>query len=92
MEDKLANKKYDAIVNFTRSSGYTAEIDVYAGDAHESIAKELFGKFAELMGRNIYHGMWAQILKNPSFEPFNFFADKTSTLTERLERARYFQT
>jgi len=33
------------------------------------IPAEIFGKFSENLGNNIYGGFWAQILENPSIEP-----------------------
>ena len=33
------------------------------------VEKNLFGKFTENLGHNIYHGFWAQLLENPSLEP-----------------------
>ncbi len=38
------------------------------------IPRRLFGKFTEHLGRNIYHGMWAQVLRNPGFEEWKFFS------------------
>ncbi len=34
-----------------------------------AIPREYFGKFTEVLGRNTYHGFWAQVLENPSLEP-----------------------
>lgn len=42
--------------------------------AAEPIPRLLFGKFTEHLGRNIYNGQWAQVLRNPSFERWNYFA------------------
>jgi len=72
------------ICRFIPSSSFVATLDVYAGEVGKPISKYLFGKFTEHLGRNIYHGMWAQILENPSFEPPCFFADKKAILEERL--------
>jgi len=71
-------------VDFTRSSSFTAVLNVYAAEVAKPISKYLFGKFTEHLGRNIYRGMWAQILENPSFEPHCFFANKIGVLEERL--------
>ena len=42
------------------------------------ISRLITGKFAEHLGSNIYNGMSAQILRNPTFADFHF-ADGTQT-------------
>lgn len=42
--------------------------------ADKPINRNLFGKFTEHLGRNIYNGMWAQILENTSFADWSFFS------------------
>ncbi len=81
----LDENKY-VIVEFSPSSLGTATLNVYAENVFKPISKYLFGKFTEHLGRNIYRGMWAQILENPSFEPHCFFANKMDVLEERLKR------
>ncbi|MBN1419145.1 MAG: hypothetical protein JXP34_10235 [Planctomycetes bacterium] len=44
-----------------------------AAEAGPPISRRLFGKFTEHLGRNIYGGMWAQILRNPGFERSAYF-------------------
>jgi len=44
-------------------------IDIYTEQVANPIPRALFGKFTEHLGSNIYNGMWAQILRNPEFEP-----------------------
>jgi len=54
----------------------TATIDVYPADrAEEPIDRRLFGKFTEHLGENVYNGMWAQIVRNPGFEPDEAFGN-----------------
>ena len=54
----------------------------------------LFGKFCEHLGANIYHGMDAQILDNPTFGKWQFWAGDdhpdggTRPLTDREQIAR----
>ena len=66
-----------------------AVIEVYAANvSYKPISKYLFGKFLEHHGGGdlvgcIYHGIWAQILDNPSFEESQFFGVPLST------RAKY---
>ncbi|MCD6469668.1 hypothetical protein J7L29_02585 [Candidatus Bathyarchaeota archaeon] len=81
----MDENKY-VIVEFSPSSLGTATLNVYAENVFKPISKYLFGKFTEHLGRNIYRGMWAQILENPSFEPHCFFANKMDVLEERLKR------
>ncbi len=51
-----------------------ASLDVYADQrADRPIDRRLFGKFTEHLGRNVYGGLWAQILQNPGFEPDDVF-------------------
>ncbi len=42
--------------------------------APTAVSPYLFGKFAEHLGTNIYHGMDAQILDNPTFGSWRFWA------------------
>jgi alpha-N-arabinofuranosidase len=64
--------KAPEIVTFV--SGEPAWLEVFAGErAAQPITPRLFGKFTEHLGRNIYHGMWAQVLVNPGFEPLEHF-------------------
>ena len=54
--------------------GDTARISVDCEQrADQPINRLLFGKFTEHLGRNIYNGMWAQILQNSSFADWSFF-------------------
>ena len=41
--------------------------------ASQPLNRLLFGKFTEHLGRNIYNGMWAQILQNSSFVDWSFY-------------------
>lgn len=61
-----------------------AVIQVDALRAGEPISRRLFGKFTEHLHRNVYHGMWAQVVRNTGFENWTcFFSDDG-----RLERER----
>jgi len=84
----LVDKTGFRAVEFIRgSSSSTAALDVYVTEiTAKPISKYLFGKFTEHLGQNIYHGMWAQILENPSFEPGCFFANEIGLLKESLSR------
>ena len=51
-----------------------ARLDVWANErAPRRVSRYLFGKFTEHLGRNVYNGIWAQILQNPGFETKNKF-------------------
>jgi len=58
------------------------------------VTPRLFGKFCEHLGANIYHGMDAQILDNPTFGKWQFWAGDdhpdggTRPLTDREQIAR----
>lgn len=46
-------------------------------DAHrregKPVPREFFGQFGEHLGANVYNGMWAQVLRNPGFEGYEYF-------------------
>ncbi len=64
----------EGLFTFERSTGSNAKVDIYAGKrAEKPVSRYLYGKFAEHLGRNIYGGMWAQILNNPGFEGWKYF-------------------
>jgi len=53
---------------------WAAEIDIFASRrAAAPVSRRLYGKFCEHLGANIYNGMWAQIVRNPGFEPWRFY-------------------
>ena len=84
------NEASSSIVEFIPNSFPTATLNVYVKEVARPISKYLFGKFTEHLGRNIYRGMWAQILENPSFEPHCFFANNIEALKERLRHIENF--
>jgi len=50
----------------------TIRVDASARDG-PPVPRTFFGQFGEHLGRNVYHGQWAQILGNPGFEGDEFF-------------------
>jgi alpha-L-arabinofuranosidase len=60
----------------------TARIAVDASVRGAPVSRNLFGKFTEHLGRNVYQGMWAQIVPNPEFARPECFGDAEGT--ERL--------
>lgn len=62
-----------------------SEIHLYAAEkAEKPISRYLYGKFTEHLGRNIYGGMWAQILYNPGFEGWHFWGDDPEDAKRRI--------
>lgn len=85
----------EELLEFTaRDERSTAAIEVDA-ERHASwtVRPELFGKFSEHLGRNVYNGMSAQILSNPTFGRWHFGADESSvdggTLSESTREAMH---
>jgi alpha-N-arabinofuranosidase len=65
-----------------------AEVHLYTNErAEEPVSRYLYGKFTEHLGRNIYGGMWAQILQNPGFEGWHFWG---SNFADIKRRARHY--
>ncbi|UCD29572.1 MAG: hypothetical protein JSV03_03580, partial [Planctomycetota bacterium] len=63
----------DDFFQFSPTEKLQATISVDTSRATRPISRRLFGKFTEHLGRNIYHGMWAQVLRNPGFEDWPYF-------------------
>ncbi len=62
-----------------------SEIHLYANEKAENpISRYLYGKFTEHLGRNIYGGMWAQILNNPGFEGWHFWGSEFEDIKRRM--------
>ncbi len=43
-----------------------------------AVPRTITGKFAEHLGWNIYNGMWAEVLKNPTFAAYSFSTGQSS--------------
>ncbi len=64
------------IVRVSPTSQWRASLRVMAGQRGPvPMSKFLCGKFCEHLGSNIYNGMWAQILRNPGFEPWRLYGN-----------------
>lgn len=50
------------------------------------VNRNLFGKFTEHLGRNVYGGAWAQLARNPEFAPAEAWPDRR-VLLRRLQEA-----
>jgi len=64
---------------------WNAEIEIFANQrARQPVSRLLYGKFCEHLGTNIYNGMWAQVLRNPGFEPWHFFGTDERVIAHKL--------
>ncbi len=62
------------LITFSPSRDGVTRIEIDCSRrAERPINRLLFGKFTEHLGRNIYNGMWAQVLQNPSFVDWSYF-------------------
>lgn len=61
-------------------------IELDAEQRSPAVSRNLFGKFTEHLGRNVYQGMWAQIVVNPEFVPASRW-ENHDVLRRRLEHA-----
>ncbi|MBM3214589.1 hypothetical protein FJZ36_06710 [Candidatus Poribacteria bacterium] len=64
----------------------TVRIEIDPSERKPAISRNLFGKFTEHLGRNVYQGMWAQIVVNPEFVPSSRWQN-AENLNRRLEAA-----
>lgn len=81
---RLAATEEAPLAVFRPSSGDAAVIRVDPSRTGPPISRRLFGKFTEHLHRNIYHGMWAQVVRNPGFEEWKYFFSSD----EAMNRAR----
>ncbi len=61
-------------------------IEVDAPVLAKPISRNLFGKFTEHLGRNVYQGAWAQLIVNPEFAPAALWPNRDA-LVRRLKAA-----
>ncbi len=75
MNSGSAGQKLDNFLTIEKNPVETeAEVNIYADKkAEKPLTRYLYGKFTEHLGQNVYHGLWAQILINPSFEGWQFW-------------------
>jgi len=84
-----AMDRSDKLFETRASRGWRAEVEVFPSRrARERVSRLLYGKFCEHLGSNIYNGIWAQVLRNPGFEPWHFFGNDAQLAhkAEGLER------
>ncbi len=84
--------KPEKLFETRRAAGWTAEIEVFpARRAPERASRLLYGKFCEHLGSNIYNGIWAQIVRNPGFEPWRLFGNDAQIAHKVAGLEREFQ-
>lgn len=85
----------DQLFSFQETSSTQVKVSVDASRASAyQVPASLFGKFTENLGFNVYGGLWAQVLSNPSLEPASlvtrtggYRADEANIL-QRMTRER----
>jgi alpha-N-arabinofuranosidase len=60
--------------------------------AKEPVSPWLFGKFSEHLGRNIYDGLWAEIIENPGMDRFDKIALRPKHTLGELKKANRRET
>ncbi|MBM3213232.1 hypothetical protein FJZ33_13515, partial [Candidatus Poribacteria bacterium] len=71
---------------FTFIPGDKVTINIHAKEKSKNpVSRYLYGKFTEHLGRNIYNGMWAQILQNPGFEGWHFWGSNYEDMSLRMK-------
>ncbi|MCW5979783.1 MAG: hypothetical protein KIT09_17010 [Bryobacteraceae bacterium] len=64
------------LFDFQPGSGKQSRILIDAGArAERPVTRRLFGKFTEHLWWNVYQGLWAQNLRNPSFESWELMGE-----------------
>ncbi|MBI4552700.1 MAG: hypothetical protein HY710_10595 [Candidatus Latescibacteria bacterium] len=67
------------------SAADRSTIDVFPNErAPDPVPRFLYGKFCEHLGWNIYNGMWAQALRNPGFEGWDYVAATPAGMANRI--------
>jgi alpha-N-arabinofuranosidase len=86
-EGKAADSSPAPLFAWREGPDGKAAIRIDPGRAGSPISRRLFGKFTEHLHRNIYHGMWAQVARNPGFEDWRFFFSTDAGLERERARA-----
>ncbi len=68
------------------SGSAQVSIEVDASVRAKPVSRNLFGKFTEHLGRNVYQGAWAQLVVNPEFAPASLWPNG-EVLMRRLQTA-----
>jgi len=61
------------------------EIDTTAR-AERPVPRRLYGKFTEHLWWNVYNGFWAQVLKNPGFDPWELMGKSRGRVGQWIRR------
>ena len=62
-----------------------------ASSKGKPISRNLFGKFTEHLGRNVYQGAWAQIVENPAFVPPDRWPNRQALERDLTRASQVFQ-
>ena len=61
---------------FEETGSEESRIEIWADSrASRPVSRYLYAKFTEHLWWNVYNGLWAQVLKNPSFESWELLGD-----------------
>lgn len=77
-------------VEFEEAPVEAAHIEIRAAErAAQPVSRYLYGKFTEHLWWNVYNGLWAQILKNPSFESWELIGEDWKRIPEWMRRGGF---
>lgn len=77
-------------IEFEEAGPGAARIEVRAAErAAQPVSRYLYGKFTEHLWWNVYNGLWAQILKNPSFESWELIGEDWKRIPEWIRRGDF---
>jgi alpha-N-arabinofuranosidase len=75
------------LVEFEEAAPAACRIEVRTAErAARPVSRYLYGKFTEHLWWNVYNGLWAQILKNPSFESWELIGEDWKRIPEWIRR------
>jgi alpha-N-arabinofuranosidase len=78
------------LTEFEEAPPGEARIEIQARErAARPVSRYLYGKFTEHLWWNVYNGLWAQILKNPSFESWELLGDGWKRIPEWFRRGGF---
>jgi alpha-N-arabinofuranosidase len=79
-----------SLTDFEEAQSDQIRIEVWAQQrAARPVSRYLYGKFTEHLWWNVYNGLWAQILKNPSFESWELLGDGWKRIPEWFRRGGF---
>lgn len=82
----MRGDKICCLVFFLAFSAFAElRVTIHLNQRSKPISRNLFAKFTEHLGRNVYQGAWAQTVLNPEFAPANRWPNQDA-LKRRLEK------